>query len=271
MSSAQRGARSTEHSAWAPVLLGLVLMACPPPNTKREICGNGFDDDENGLADCADPDCSGQSGCPVTDGGQFGSCGKCGQTCSKQESCLNISWSSDAPLPDCAASKCQSFNQALQVAVRVDVGSGGWSFVTPVPRSMQMRFIRKTALDGSAVSCSTVQALATGKMTTDADQIERSGKFNFIGYDVTPISGSLGGYITQPYVNVGTAQEFLIWVEIWSGPREATTKLPTGVRQGWGCFESGPAVAPLIPEDHCPVSPTSPTCRTISVEMPAPQ
>ena len=28
-----------------------------------EICGNGFDDDGDGLADCADPDCSGATEC----------------------------------------------------------------------------------------------------------------------------------------------------------------------------------------------------------------
>jgi hypothetical protein len=251
-------------------LCAALVTACPVTQPVREICGNGFDDDGNGLADCADPDCSGQQSCPVTDGGTFGSCARCGDSCTKQENCLEYAFNSDRPLPDCAAGRCQSFNQALQVAVRVDVGSGGWSFVNPVPQTMQMRFIRKTALDGTAVTCAVVQAVATSNAAADADQVERSGKFNLVGYDVTPLSGSLGGFITQPFVNVGTSQDFLIWVEIWSGVREATTKLPTGIRRGWGCFESGAAVAALVLEDHCPASPTSPTCRTIQVEMPAP-
>jgi hypothetical protein len=251
-------------------VIALALTACPQPQVQREICGNGYDDDNNGFADCADVDCAGQSGCPVDAGGNFGNCNKCGNSCTNQTACLQYGYGSDAPLPDCAGGHCQSFNMALQLKVEVDTQSGGWNFVTPTPRSMQMRFIRKTALDGSAVSCSTVQGVATGTMGTDADQIERSGKFNLIGFDVTPIS-SVGSVITQPFVNVATAQDFLLWVEIWSGPRDTTTKLPTGIRKGWGCFESGAAVAPIIPEDNCPLSPTSPTCRTIHVEMPGPQ
>jgi hypothetical protein len=257
-------------SRGVPFLL-ILLVGCSAPPPKREICGNGFDDDGNGLADCADPDCKGQAACPAFDGGQFGNCVKCGDTCTKQESCMQVGFNSDTPLPDCAGGRCQSFNTALQVGVEVDTQSGGWNLVTPTPRTMQMRFVRKTALDGSTVACTGVQAVATGTTGADADQIERSGKYNFVGYDVTPLSGSLGTLIVQPFVNVATAQDFLIWVEIWSGPREATTKLPTGVRKGWGCFETGPAVAPLVAADNCPTNPSSPTCRRIHVEMPGPQ
>ena len=35
----------------------------PPPAT--EICGNGLDDDNDGLTDCADPDCTGDPSCTV--------------------------------------------------------------------------------------------------------------------------------------------------------------------------------------------------------------
>jgi hypothetical protein len=263
------GASVVRKLGTVPLFL-LVFTGCPPLQQVREICGNGYDDDNNGFADCADVDCAGQSGCPVDGGGNFGNCNKCGNSCTNQTACLQYGYGSDAPLPDCAGGRCQSFNMALQVAVTVKTDTGGWNFVTPTPRSMQMRFIRKTALDGSAVSCATVQAVASGTAATNADQIEKSGKFNLIGFDVTPIS-SVGSSITQPFVNVATAQDFLIWVEIWYGPRDATTKLPTQTRAGWGCFESGSAVAPFIPADNCTVSPTSPTCRTITVEMPGPQ
>ena len=249
----------------------VALFGCPTTPVVREICGNGFDDDSNGFADCADVDCAGQTECPADAGGTFGSCSKCGNSCSTQEACLQYAFNSDTPLPDCAGGRCQSFNQKLQIAVQVDTQSGGWNLVSPTPRSMQMRFIRKTALDGSAVTCAVVGAVATGTMGTNADQIEKSGKFNLVGYDVTPLSSGIGSLITQPFVNVATAQDFLIWVEIWSGTRDTNTKLPTGLRRGWGCFETGTAVAPLIPADDCPTSPTSPTCRTIRVEMPGPQ
>lgn len=42
-----------------PVCVG--TAACPPP---VEICGDGLDNDGNGLADCADLACSGTAGCP---------------------------------------------------------------------------------------------------------------------------------------------------------------------------------------------------------------
>lgn len=255
------------------VAAAAALVACSPPNKVREICGNGFDDDDNGFADCADVDCAGQAACPPDAGGQFGSCAKCGETCTRQDGCLEYGYASDRPLPDCAGGRCQSFNQALQVAVEVDIGAGGWNFIAPAPRTMQMRFLRKTALDGSAVTCAVVQAVATGKATADADQVERSGKFNLVGFDVTPLpTGSLPTKVTQPYVNVGTAQDFLLWIEIWTDVRDSTTKLPTGIRKGWGCFETGPAVAPLVPENNCPpVSPPAPSCRVLQVEMPGPQ
>lgn len=46
----------------------LLAAACdgtPPPPPTPEICDNGIDDDGDGLTDCADPDCSGASNCPV--------------------------------------------------------------------------------------------------------------------------------------------------------------------------------------------------------------
>jgi hypothetical protein len=248
----------------------LALTACPPTQKDREICGNGFDDDNNGLADCADPDCAGQSGCPAADAGYFGSCNKCGQTCTGQTACLQYGYSSDQPLPDCAGGKCQSFNTAIQVRVEVDTQSGGWNFVSPT-KSILTRFIRKTALDGSPVTCSSLQAVAASNCAADVNQIERSGQFNLIGWDSTGINGSLGTLLPLPFVHVATAQDFLIWIEIWSGVRDATgDHFPTGVRKGWGCFETGPAVAALVPADDCPTNTTSPTCRTVHVEMPGP-
>ncbi len=40
----------------------------PPP---AEICDNGADDDEDGLADCNDPDCAAEANCQVAKGPLF--------------------------------------------------------------------------------------------------------------------------------------------------------------------------------------------------------
>ncbi len=42
---------------------GLVSATCNGTSTPQEICDNGIDDDGDGLADCADPDCSYASNC----------------------------------------------------------------------------------------------------------------------------------------------------------------------------------------------------------------
>ena len=77
-----------------------------------------------------------------------------------------------------------------------------------------------------------------------------------------------GTKITLPYFNVGTGTNFLIWTELWGGPRGTSSHLPTGNRYGWGCFETGTAVADLVPSDSC--SADGGTCRTIRVKIPGP-
>ena len=43
----------------------------PPPPPPAEICGNGIDDDEDGQADCDDPDCADEAACQVVQGPVF--------------------------------------------------------------------------------------------------------------------------------------------------------------------------------------------------------
>ncbi len=43
----------------------------PPPPPPEEICDNGADDDEDGLADCDDPDCADEAACQVVQGPVF--------------------------------------------------------------------------------------------------------------------------------------------------------------------------------------------------------
>ena len=248
------------------VLTGVAALSCTPAAQKKEICNNGLDDDGNGLVDCADPDCTAETACQQVDAGWFGFCAKCGQTCTKQSECLSNGWS-DTPLPICLSRKCQALFEGIDIRFQMDTTA--WAMVYPAPQSWQTRFIAKTALDGSAVTCATVSALATGVDGAHADQIEASNLFNFLSYDTTPVSTfSSGSSLTQPYLHVNTGANFLIWTELWSGTRSSDTKLPTGTRMGVGCFETGPAVAEITIADNNPVG--GPIGRTIKVAIPAP-
>ncbi len=257
-------------------LLGLgllVLCACSGtgPDKPREICGNGKDDDNNGLTDCQDVDCAGQAGCPmmIVDGGNFGTCAKCGMTCSSQLQCLKTDIATDTPLPECVGSKCQQLNTNVQVHYELDTAS--YAAVAIKLRAINTRVISKIARDGTPVTCSTVEAVATGKTEADTEQIEKSGKFNIRGFDVCPLDAFGGGIVGQPFLNIGTGSGFLIWAELWAGPVSTSTKLPTGNRLGWGCIESGVEVAEVKVTDHCASGADAGACRTIRVKMPGPQ
>ena len=252
--------------------LGAVLAAtaCGPVVPVYEICGNGLDDDGNGQADCADVNCKGKPECDCQVEAGHGPCVNCGACCTEQASCLQYTWGSDNPLPACLSGRCDANNMGIQFAVEADT-QGTWNGVTIPIRAMSTRFVRKTALDGSAVTCATMATLAASKQAADADQIERSGKVNLLAFDVAGVSAQAGTIIRQPYVNVGTGQDYLVWLELWSGTRDSATKLPTGTRLGWGCFETGAEVDPILPEHHCATTNPLPTCRTMRLRMPGPQ
>ncbi|MBI3182462.1 MAG: hypothetical protein HYZ28_09985 [Myxococcales bacterium] len=255
------------------LVVALFAAGCPqpPPPPPAEVCGNGVDDDRNGLVDCSDPSCAGQAGCSgPSDGGWYGSCAKCGQSCTRQRDCLAVSFNDDDPLPHCLSGRCSALLEGVDIRFEVEVSA--WTAIDPnFLRSMNTRFVLKQALSGEAVSCATVKAVASSKLSADANQIERSDKFNLLAYDVAPVQFA-PPVITQPFLSTGTGGNFLIWAELWSGPRDSDTKLPTGTRLGWGCFESGPEVEPILTQHHWP-GPTCPNsyCRTIRVKMPPPQ
>jgi hypothetical protein len=52
--------------AQSPSQAGTINLSFAAFSGRRvEICGNGIDDDNDGLTDCADPDCFGMAGCPA--------------------------------------------------------------------------------------------------------------------------------------------------------------------------------------------------------------
>ncbi len=252
------------------VVFALALAGCsaPPVDPLREICGNGKDDNNNGLTDCQDPDCAGQAGCPmpmVDAGGNYGACAHCGSAAVKQAECLTVDFQNDTPIPECVGGKCQQLNTNVQVHFELDTSSLT-GFSAPL-RALNTRVLSKRAVDGSAVTCMTVEAVAIGKTEVDANQIEKSGKFNLRGYDVSPVQASGGQLLRQPFVNIGTGAEFLIWTEVWGGPVGTSTKLPSGNRISWGCFETGPAVAEVVSADNCAGLVDGGVCRTVKVKL----
>lgn len=258
---------------WLSSLL-LIAAACssPPPTGPREICGNGMDDDGNGKADCDDVECAGQNGCPgpaIDAGFDGGSCAKCGTVCSAQKSCLAESFDRDRPLPQCSASRCVQFAEAVQLRLQVDTSA--WSGFPQQIRSINTRFVSRTQVDGGALDCQGLKALAADK--TDAGQIEGSGAVNLRGFDVAPATLTGGATFVQPFVNVTTGKDFMVWMEFWGGGRDTVTGLPTGNRYGFGCFETGPEVAEILPSHDCSGSDggAATGCRTVRLAMPGPQ
>jgi hypothetical protein len=248
--------------------LGLGLFACPGPS--REICGNGVDDDGNGLADCADPDCAGVDRCPAADAGWFGPCTKCGTTCTKQSQCLGQGYNYDAPLPWCVGGTCQALNTFA--TVNIEFSTAGWTGLTQ-PKTIAVRVISKHAQDGSAVTCSAVEAAAQGKTANDAAQIESTDRFQFLGFDVRPIQSStaFAPNFTDPLVKMATGDSYLIWSEVWGGPPDSNTKLPTGNRMQWACDDSSGELGPIVASDTCDKTMNDAgTCRVFHLVMPGP-
>lgn len=247
------------------VMLSVVAFAACPAVELRETCGDGIDNDGNGFADCDDIDCKGQPACIPPD---YGRCAKCSHACTSQAECVT-SYFDERPIPQCVDGRCWAVATFIQPRVELET-TGGWSIVTPAPQSASTRFIKKTAIDGSAVSCATVAATAADRNTSNA--IEASGKYSILGIDVTRVTPPLGQGVTLAFVNTQTADDYLIWAELWGGLPSSSTKMPTGRRFGYGCFESKPLVAPMTAVDNCP-STTSDAgvCRVFHLVMPAPE
>ncbi len=244
-----------------------LLPGCSGAETKREVCEDGIDNDNNGLTDCADRDCAGQPACIPPD---YGNCAKCSQACSVQSTCVT-SYLDERPIPLCVNGRCSAVEKFVQPRIELDTAAN-WQGLTFMPRSGSTRFIKKFANDGSPVTCATVFAIASDRNATAAGAIEASGKLIVQGLDVTPVNTMAGQVINYTFVNTQTGGDYLIWTELWGGPPSSATKLPSGRRFGYGCYESGPQVAPLVPEDNCP-STTSDAgvCRRFQLTMPPPE
>ncbi|MEW6431400.1 MAG: hypothetical protein AB1730_07800 [Myxococcota bacterium] len=248
------------------------LSACSGGDAKREVCNNGIDDDGNGKTDCADLDCAGQEACVGNmDAGFFGTCQKCGNTCGSQADCLALTFVDDRPIPYCSMGRCTALETFVQVRVQMDTKQN-WSGLGVSPGSGSTRFIKKTGANGMPVTCAMVAATAADK--TKPAAIEDSKAYVIQGLDVTRITNpQLGQGITYAFVNTQTGGDFLIWSELWGGPPNSSTKLPSGNRLGWGCYESAAEVGgPITTEDNCPSTTSDAgTCRTFNLVMPPPE
>ncbi len=238
----------------------------PVPQSTREVCGNGVDDDMNGLTDCFDADCRGKPEC-IIDAGTFGTCAKCGQTCSAQAQCLQTSFFADAPIPVCVGQRCQSFEKNVQVNLTIDTTP--YAQLVNNVNSFAVRFIKKKAADGSVVGCAQLEAAAASKLAASAQQIESSGKFVFQGVDIRRSSMQQGS-IRSNFINVATGGDYLIWVEFWFGPPDSATKFPTGNRLGYECFEGptgGGAFPAIVAADECSTTGDAgaASCRTFQL------
>jgi hypothetical protein len=227
----------------------------------QEICNNGIDDDGDGLTDCADPACAGKDGCPSID---YGTCTRCGMSCSVQKDCIGSDWGSDQPLPMCVAGKCYSLNQP--VAERLTLDMSAYAGIDVV-RSEATHWVRNVDRSGAAVTCASLKSFV--QPDAGALIIEESGQFDVVGFDSEPVQ-STPAMLTFPFVNTATTDAgYLIWIEVWTASRNSNAPHePTGKRLNPGCIESGASVAPIVPTDDCMGD--GGTCRLINYTMPAP-
>lgn len=242
-----------------------LLLGCPG-DTKRELCGDGIDNDGNGQTDCQDLDCTGQ---PVCVPPNYGSCSKCSQTCTVQSACVT-NYMDERPIPYCISGICTAVERFIQPRIELNTRDN-WQGLSLSPQSASTRFIKKVANDGSAVTCATVFAVASDRNAPGA--IEASTNLVIQGLDVTRVTNPmLGQGITYTFVNTQTGADYLIWTELWGGPPDSNTKLPSGRRFGYGCYETGETVAPLVLEDNCPSATLDAgTCRIFRLLMPPPE
>ena len=227
-----------------------------------ETCDNGADDNGDGLVDCADPLCGASAACP----------GDAGRPCTAQSECVRESWFKDKPLDQCRAGQCGAPGPGL--AVKLEVDTTAHTGMQYKVNSMATRFVSRTALDGSAVDCTLLQSLAPGSVATEggATQLDATGKLNYLAYEVTRVdNGTPGLTLTNPFIYTAAGSDFVIWHELWSLPPDSNNGQPQGLRKGWGCFDSGDAVAPLLPEQDCsPDAGAGTSCRTVRIKMPRP-
>ncbi len=249
-------------------LLLLCLVACSGPGTsKREVCGNGIDDDGNGKTDCDDVDCAGQAQCPLPDAGFFGTCPKCGQACVKQTDCLTTNILDERPLPSCnLENKCELLNQS--VSVRVEYEAAAWQVTSGILGVITTRWVSKTGRDGGSVTCADVKAAAPAN--NDPAQLEDAGRFTMLGFDVTELQGtSVPNPVIVPFAYVGTGTNYMLYTEVYSGDTDSRTRLPTGSRRPMtGCIETGPWVTPIDAGLSC--TNDGGTCRTLRPSLPPP-
>lgn len=251
--------RLTKVLAAAVVVVGMTIFSCGPGG-KETLCDNGIDDDKNGATDCLDPSCASLAICQPVDGGN-----ETFEACATQKDCLDAGWNLDRPLRACKGQRCQ--RQGGVVAVRFEANTASMAGDARKINAMSTRFISRVGLDNSTVTCATVTAAALGNTQTDADQLERSGKFNYLAYDVLRVSAiTPGTTVPNPFLYTATGDNFVIWNELWSQAPDSNTKLPTGTRMSAGCFDSLPQVNPITTADNCLDGGTG--CRTIVVAMP---
>lgn len=236
------------------------------PTGSYEICGDGIDNDGDGKADCDDSDCAGQGSCVGPD---YGTCAKCGNDCATQAACLATEVISERPIAQCNGGKC--FSKATFVQPRFVLNTKDtWAGFPTSPRSGITRFIKKVAVDGSAVTCDIVRAKAS---KSDPQALEKSGLFNLQGIDATPISsGAVYQGVNYSFVNTQTGSDYLLWLEFWAGPLGTDSKLPTGSRLTSHCVEAGVNVTEVLLSDNCPSATNDAgTCRAFQVAMPGPE
>lgn len=243
------------------LVASLGVAGCGPDDGTQkpgtEICDNGVDDDRNSLTDCDDPACAGEAVCQTP------------PECAVQADCLardenRYSDYVHGPIPLCIQTKCVVPEGQVELHF---FANNNWNGLQGRINAVNTRFVKKVDIAGEPVTCARLAQDAASHAQEDADQIERTQKYNLQAYDVTSLgTGVPGGQSVQvPLMKMSTGADFIIWTEMWTQRKSSVTNLPQGKRIGWGCFETGPQVAEIkLSDEEAPK-------RGITVTMPPPQ
>ncbi len=239
----------------------LGVAGCGPDDGGKkpgaEICDNGVDDDRNSLTDCDDPACADAAVCQTP------------PECAVQADCLardemHYRDYVREPIPLCIQTKCVRPEGQVELNF---AAKNGWNGLQSSIQGVNTRFVKKVDVNGEPVTCARLAQDAASHAPEDADQIERTQKYNLQAYDVTSLQSALPGgtQVTVPLMKISTGADFIIWTEMWTQRKSSSTQLPQGKRIAWGCFESGSQVAEIkLSDAQAPK-------RGISVSMPDPQ
>lgn len=213
--------------------------------TKPETnCVDGIDNDNNGLIDCADPNCAGDLNC-VDKSAHCKSQLDCGNIVDSLNTFTCLNGRCNAPGPTCSkkgdpSARCQKAGDPVPTDVQYDV-----TFLPPFgmndqskPRSVVVRFFLSQALDGTTLDCDGIAALAGDGMQYDPKLLDENTNLNMAYRYLYDINWTSGREFSWTDEMVTKASGVIFYAEAWYGPKAEGKFIPSGKRAATYCAKT---------------------------------